>query len=701
MIKLADDYEMYKRGWVKENSKQYYDKFRPEWDNSFSTNFNHEDLLTVQTRAEDYAIDQAIRSGEFTPEKPLIISNPYGLTPQCALVGFYTEKPLHARCITHSKPGAKDIVTETEKMQYHRIPVLGLYAGEMTDVCIELLGEEGDIVEDIHFSLWAPELSTNMDGTVHVKKHTRDSAFPLILVSGGSTDYPYAFDENGDIRYFIKVTTKSYGVFPLSGGHFLQQVRYALEPTITNPHGVILRERDWLGRVHRDYYVENGTHHDVQEMTPGGNLLAGYSNLKDSMENSVVEIDRKTGKILKQADLNDLLDEKLKRIPDWIHVNAVSYDPKRKTVLVCSRNLHSVIQINWETGELDWILGHPEFWKGTRVEDKLLKWEDPEMPWFFQAHAAYFLPEDMDGNPDTRQLILFDNHWHKRTPVPFFDETRKGSYGKFYCINDKTRTVSFVKEFEAIKSPIRANAQYVDKMRRVFVMSSYLVKTTEDGLDGMMYEYDYDTGELYNQYGVFHSFFRAYGFFPEFQKSGEAIDYDDSAFELGHTRKPAKVSGIDFSHAKNMHGLSVIQFKKLSQKVKRKLRRKKEKSKEPVRKVRSEFKVKEYKKNGLTNELSKDEILQEIGMISIGRTGFVLGIKARDHLIQHVYLRGESGEVYEQDYSNTEQILPAVFGEMHYTLSIYIKDLPPDIYHIYLDVKGTVYETRWTITRKA
>lgn len=700
MIKLADDYQIYKRGWVREEGKKYYDRFQPEWDLRYSTNFNSDNMLTAQTRAEDYAIDQALHSGEFMPEKPLIICNPYGLTPQCALVCFYTEKELHTRCTTGSKPGAKDIVTVTEKANYHRIPVLGLYPGEKTAIHIELLDASEKELETITFELSAPKLSTNMAGTVKVKKHTKDSAFPLIFVSGGSTDYPYAFDENGDIRYILKVTTKSYGAFPLSGGRFLQQVRYALEPTITNPHGVILRERDWFGRVHKNFYVENGTHHDVQEMTPGGNLIAGYSNLKDSMENAVVEIDRQTGEIIKQVDLDKLLDKKLARIQDWIHVNTVSYDAERKTVLICSRNLHSVIQINWETGELDWILGHPEFWKDTCVEDKLLKWEDPDMPWFFQAHAAYFLPEDLDGNLDTRHLLLFDNHWHKRTPVPFFDETRKGSYGKFYCINDAERTVSFVKEFEAIKSPIRANAQYIHDKRRTFVMSSYLVETTEDGLDGMMYEYDYDTGELYNQYGVFHSYFRAYGFEPEFHLCGQPMDYENMEFELGKTRQPVKVTGVSFAGAKKMHGLSIIQFKKLERKVRRKLKRNTKKEKAPVRKVRSEFKVKEYREKGLNNELSREQLLEEIGLISIGRTGFILEIKARDHLLDHVYFRGTSGEVYQQDYTNTEQILPVVFGSMHYALCIYIGELPVDTYQIYLEIKGVMYETRWTLSVK-
>lgn len=123
--------------------------------------------------------------------------------------------------------------------------------------------------------------------------------------------------------------------------------------------------------------------------------------------------------------------------------------------MLCSlRNVHGVVCVDYDTKELKWILSDPAFWQGTPVEDKLLKPEG-DIPWFYQQHSAFWMEENLDGNPDTRQMILFDNHWEKRRHAPSFDGDMKHSYISIYSINEKERTVSLWKRFPCRKSKIQ------------------------------------------------------------------------------------------------------------------------------------------------------------------------------------------------------------------------------------------------------
>lgn len=688
----ADNIVLRESGWVKRKSSHLVSEFYPKAPHQITSNIKALEPFAAVSMAKDFFINQCVESGKYTFDLPLVIMNPYGCTPLTALACFQTKKPRRIRCTVPSKEGAKDVVTVTELKTAHRVPVLGLYPGETNTVILELLTEDMTVENTLTFPLKAPKLPTCLRGILHVKKHTKDSVSPLILVNGGTTDYPYAFDENGDIRYVLLQNTKTYGLYLMSDGKFLQQSRTVEEPSFSNPHSVLSNEMDYLGRVYKSYYVPHGTHHDVKEMTPGGNFLAAYSTLNNSLEDAVAEIDRTTGNVVKMVDVGALLDEVTHPSTDWVHINAVSYDTKRDTVLLCSRNLHSVIQLNWKTGDVDWVLGHPDFWKGTNIADKLLTFSEPDMPWFFQPHSAYFLPEDLDGNPDTRHMIIFDNHWQKRTPVPFFDEERKESYVKFYCINDKERTVSFVKEFETLKTPIRAIGHYLHDSRRVFVMGAYLEVTTQDGCDGMVYEYDYDTGELYNQYGMFHSYFRAYPFQPDLTTACMPMDYDNLDTELGTTLEPECISRPDFSHCEELP-----RFTPEERQARQEAKQAEKNADGPVRKMRDEMKKKIYKEQGLTNELTPEEFQEHLRIITFHRQGNYLHVRARDHFIQNFYFIGENN-CYVRRYTNTTQRLPAVFGNNTYELGITTRTLKPDTYQIYLEISGKIYRTKFYVT---
>ncbi len=692
----ADNIVLRSGDWVARKSNRFIARFYPDAPHTLSGNFKRIHPVTAVSRAKDFFINKQAGSRRYSFQLPLIIMNPYGYTPLTALAVFTTKHPCRIRCRVPSREGIKDICTTSPEQTAHRVPILGLYPDSTNMVTLEMLTEDDTVSGTITFPLKAPNVPASLRGVVKVQKHTANSSFPLILVNGGTTDFPYAFDEAGDIRYVLTCPTKTYGLYLLSGGKFLQQPPDIVEPSYSNPHAVMLNEMDYIGRVYRTYYVPHGTHHDVQEMTPGGNILAAYSTLDACLENSVIEIDRETGEILKHVDLCPLLEQAPHSIVDWIHVNSVSYNADSHTVLVNSRNLHTVILLDWETGEVKWLLGNPAFWKGTNMEDKLLTFTDPDMPWFFQAHSAYFLPNRADENPDVKQMIIFDNHWQKRTPIDFFDNSRKGSYVKFYRIDEKNRTVSFLKEFESLKTPLRSIGHYVPESHRVFVMAAYLEETTEDGCDGLIYEYDYETGTLYNKYGTFHSYFRAYNFVPQIETACTPMDYENRYTELGTSRQPVELKGLYISTSEPLP-----RFSKEEQEQRKRERIERENASrectEPTRKPRVEMKKKQYRKKGGNSEYIPEKLKEHLCRIRIRRYGNYLLLYGKDHLISNVFFVGRQ-HTYQQTYTNTKQCLPEVFGEYVKYMAITTRTFEPDIYEIFIEVHDIIYKTKWEFT---
>ena len=692
----ADNIVLRGGNWVARKSDHLISRFYPDSPHTLSGNFKKIHPVTAVSMAKDFFIHKQAASGKYSFHLPLVIMNPYGYTPLTALAVFTTRRTCRIRCTVPSKEGIKGFSTTSDKQTAHCVPILGLYPDSINTVTLEMLEDDNNVADTITFPLQTPDVPASLRGVVKVQKHTASSSFPLILVNGGTTDFPYAFDEAGDIRYVLTCPTKTYGLYLMSGGKFLQQPPDIVEPSYSNPHAVMLNEMDYLGRVYRTYYVPHGTHHDVQEMTPGGNILAAYSTLDECMENSVIEIDRESGEILKHVDLCPLLDEAPHSIVDWIHVNSVCYNADDHTVLIKSRNLHTVILLDWESGEVKWLLGNPAFWKGTNMEDKLLTFTDPDMPWFFQAHSAYFLPKTADDNPDIRHMIIFDNHWQKRTPIDFFDDSRKGSYVKFYEIDQKKGTVSFVKEFESLKTPLRSIGHYVPKSRRVFVMAAYLEKTTADGCDGMIYEYDYETGTLYNQYGTFHSYFRAYAFDPHMETACMPMDYENLGTELGSSRQPVELKALYIS---TYEPLPRFTREEMEQQKRDRSGNKNSSGEatEPIRKPRVEMKKKRYRMNGGNSADNPEKLQEHLRRIGISAYGNYLLVYSKDHLISDIFFVGRQ-HIYQQTYTNTRQCLPQVFGEYVKYMAISTRTFEPDIYEIFIEVHDTIYKTKYEFT---
>lgn len=678
--------------WVKENSISLEETYvRVQGADVADSSMERKNGLVAKMRARDAFLEQCLHSGDYTDEKFLVVKNPYLLSPLTALVLFRTERQYRIRAEVKGKEddvisnqdriGSTEVSGMTELSGEHRVPVIGLYPGMENRVFLRFFDEAGKLCKTIVFSLKMKPLPDPLRDMVIVKENQKPSAFGLTFVYGGDTRFPYAFDREGKIRFYIARQPKPYGLHFLSNGHFLFAEKNVLMPSFSNPHSSQVLEMDILGRVHRIYNVENGLHHDAGEMTPGGNIIAAGSSLEHSNEDMIMELDRKTGKVVKQVKLGDVFDKTYQDGIDWVHLNTVSYDAETNSVLICCRNLHTVAKIDWGTGELKWMFCHPKFWEGTSMEDKLLTPVGKNLKktgWFYQAHAAYFLKEDLDEDPDTVHMIIYDNHWHKRRSVSYFDED-PNSFVRIYSINEKKRTVSLWKSFPCAKSKIRSNGILCYEQNRLFAMSGFL-EPPMDGCSGMINEYDFLSGKLYNQYLTKASFYRAYELPLNYPDLAEPME-QDTEYMLGTIREPYPTEKPDVSGSMPLPKRDVLYSTEQAYYKGTKAERKK-KYKEAMESGEAPFDIEQDAAN------TEMELCENI-----------LYVKAVDHLVRNVYFVGQRG-CYVQDYSDTKQTNPGLFARMFYAVMIPLGVLAADTYRIYLECEGKLYDTGEKIEMK-
>lgn len=641
----------------------------PKFEEGIDTDIRRKNNFARISHIIDRSIENMLDQNTFTPKNPLIIINPYCLAPLTALLVFNTEGDCRVRVQVCDEYGYQ---FESAPKTRHRIPVMYLRAGKKSKVKMEIL-EDGRVTFTRNVYLRTCPLPKMLEDMVTVAKHDKKSASPLTFVYGGDTRFPYAFDENGEIRFFLSERPKAYGLFPLAGGRFLFLSRNICNPSFSNPHAVLAYEMDFLGRVFQEFYVPDGIHHDACEVGPGGNILTVSSSMEQYVEDAIIELDRKTGKIVKKLCLEHVLSEH----PyfdyfDWAHINTVSYVPDEHAILICARNLHSVIKIDWRTDELLWIFCDTSFWKDTPYAKYVLT-PDKDTPFSYQAHAAYFLPEEnADG---ARKLIIFDNHWHARRPIDSFDGD-KFSHARIYEINETAGTVRLLEDFQCPKSKIRSNALTVGG--RAFAMCGFLNKKIKDHA-GVIIEYDRQTAKPVNRYLTYNSFYRAWPLFAECERLTAPMELSAETFHLSG-ESLCECPRIDTKNA------LCLPFRPQAR-IPKKLHHE--------RRGPDKFeKIRAYRAGHVSPDTEEGLYLMDIRFY-----GELLLTGCRDHLLEHIYLVGKE-HCFRQSYTDTVQRSPALFENAVYYLSIPTRNLPADTYSIYVQCEGKLYKTKKTFSCK-
>lgn len=492
---------------------------------TIDTSIGAEDTLVRTTYDIDQQIEAELTLGNYSLENPMVVLNPYKISPLTGLVLFQTEENCRVRVTVKGKTKEADISGELPAATSHRVPLAGLYPNMENMVILELLDTDGNVTETRELKVQTSGLPESLHGMVKPVKTSGESAFGLTMVYGQKCLLPFAYDSAGDIRWYLEKETGNYGLYHLSNGRILFQDTGGYAPSQQKPQTTNIYEMDYLGRTYNLYYLPNGSHHEIIEKEPGGNLLALTSSLKGHFEDEIIEIDRETGEIVNELELEDVFGETYVDKMDWAHINTVSYQKEDDTILISSRNLHSGIKINWTTHELVWILCAPEFWEGTEFEDYVLQ-PVGDFNWHYQQHTVYQLDADLDQNQDTVEISLFDNHWITSRKVDYFDEL-PDSYLTTYAVNEEEMTVTQLKMLSVTKSKITSNTIYDKESGHIFGMCGWIVEA-QNNRRGMAYEFDYETGEVVNQYSIKGKFYRAAEMKLNFEDLSAPMEIDEN-----------------------------------------------------------------------------------------------------------------------------------------------------------------------------
>ena len=397
-------------------------------------NEGKEELLydyTLTEKQEDY--EKEFNAEKYTFENMKVVLNPYKISPLTALIMFKTEEK---EKVTIKINGKDDLTTYThtfDEEKVHYIPVYGLYPDKENEITITC----GDKQKTI--KIQTEKLPDDFILPEKVIKSQDKLTNDLYFYTPSSKGYTCAYDTNGDVRWYL-TETAIWEMNRLKNGHLL----LSTERLVNTPYYTTgLYEMDMLGKIYTEYSLKGGYHHDYYEMEDGNLIVASNDFDGGTVEDYVVLLDRKTGKIIKRFDLKNILPTDEGKSEnwieyDWFHNNSVWYDKNTNSILLSGRHQDIVVNIDFKTGKLNWILGDSEGFS-EKYQKYFLK-KGPNTEWQYSQHAAMILP-----NGD---VFLFDNGNNKsKNKENYVSAENSYSRGVIYHIDKENMTATQVFEY--------------------------------------------------------------------------------------------------------------------------------------------------------------------------------------------------------------------------------------------------------------
>ena len=379
-------------------------------------------------------VENKFTSEGYTFDNPNVILNPYGNSPLTALVIFETAKEEKISVVIKGKDKLSTYSHTFDEGRRHYIPIYGLYADMENEVVLKMNDKEKVL------KIKTDKLPDDFILPTKVTKDEDKLTNDLYFFSPSSKGYMCAYDTNGDVRWYLSETA-IWEINRLKNGHLL----VSTERLVNTPYySTGLYEMDMLGKVYIEYSLPGGYHHDYFEMDSGNILVASndFDNEDGTVEDYIVELDRNTGNIVKRFDLKDILnmeDGKSENWTnyDWFHNNSVWYDKKSNSITLSGRHQDIVVNIDYDSGKLNWILGdNTNFSK--EYQKYFFKLENGEWQW--SQHAAMILP---NGN-----VFLFDNGNNKSKNKNEYVKAKDSySRGVIYRLDTKNMIAKEVWEY--------------------------------------------------------------------------------------------------------------------------------------------------------------------------------------------------------------------------------------------------------------
>jgi len=632
--------------WLKNEALKLHEPYLDG--RNYSSNIEHQLKLPADiSRRKDTVIENILNKKHYTFDNALFIINPFGCSPLSGLFIFNTEKPCKVKYTIKGKRGSDNYTNCDETWtNRHKVPVLGMYDGGITHITFYLLDKNNNEIQETTIRIKLPRTGPVLRNAISIKKYEK-TPVPFLMATGGYSGTNYAFDSNGNIRWYLTTPVHPYGVHVLSNGHLLVPDKRMRRPNYGNAHSVIAYEMDFLGRIYRNIYHQSGFHHWAVSREDNGNLLIATSSRYDTyMENSVDEMDKDTGKIIRTINANNIFDNTYVTRYDWAHINAFEYIPEEDAIIASYRNIHTIAKIDLNTQEIIWLLANPDFYKGTEQESKVLA-PAPGVKWFFQQHGVKILERIDTDNEKKIKITLFDNHTANRRPVSYFDDVKKSDIMVF-TINEKEMSVEMNQCITVPLSITRSNVEFDKTTNSIYAMCAN-IKDEEVDSRAKILGYNYNTGECVTDISLNNDFFIAK--FLDFNlESVQNTCTEDSPLYIGELYMPVKEKEIPKGYNEG---------------------------------------------NYLPDDIKKK--------LNFTLTGNILQISCKDHALPKIFLYNKDN-IYIQYFNDTEQ-LTKIFKEHIYIISVPLQEIDKGKYQAgieYIDNDSNIclYNTGYWIDIK-
>lgn len=419
--------------------------------------------LTEEIQSQDMVLQQNIiteqifaeyESADYSLESPYIKVNPYGIAPLSAMVLFETERSAQISIEVDGLNGGDTIShSYTDYNTSHQIPILGLYPQIETTVTLTATYQDGSIQTN-SFMLAGDALPDDFVAMTVDTSTPSEMAYGLTFYMRQSREtYLNALDSKGDVRFIFSQNSigMASGLTMLSNGNLAV---VSEKTTGTQYYKDSFYEMDLTGKIYGEYLLD-GVHHEISEANNGNFLALGNDINGSVIEDTLYEIDRKTGEIIQYWDIDDYLpidsfDDDGNRIStevysssshDWIHLNSIDQHPITNELLLSGRNHDVVFSIDYDTGDINYILGDNSVPLIAELKSKLLTPIGDEFEWFYGQHNAQFL--------ENGDILLFDNgSFRSKTVDEQIDSATQGySRGVIYRVNQDDMTIEQIWQY--------------------------------------------------------------------------------------------------------------------------------------------------------------------------------------------------------------------------------------------------------------
>ena len=385
-----------------------------------------------------------------------VIVNPYDISPLTALIIFKTETSVSPKVTIEGDDELSTYEYTFDEGTEHYLPIYGLYPDRDNTVVVEY----GDVNKE--FTITTEALPDDFILPTSVDANKDELSNDLYFFTPSSGGYTCAYDVNGDVRWYLTINS-IWEVNRLDNGHMM----LSTERLVNSPYYMTgLYEMDMLGKIYKEYSLPGGYHHDYYEM-PNGNLLVASDNFTSgdgTVEDYIVELDRETGEVIKTFDLKDVLNMEDGKSEnwieyDWFHNNSVWYDEENNSITLSGRHQDAVINIDYDSGDLNWIIGDPTNWS-EEYQKYFFTPVGDDFEWQWSQHAAMITPEGY--------VFIFDNGNNKsKNEDEYVPAEDSYSRGVMYKIDTDKMTIEQVFEYgkergSEFYSPYISDVDYLD-----------------------------------------------------------------------------------------------------------------------------------------------------------------------------------------------------------------------------------------------